>query len=117
MDEAADQGSRGMGKHDRVNWEFHLLIVRLSGNEKLYEMYKQLNAHLKIATVHVSSQDWESRVPQAQREHRAMVAALRARSSSELTDALSVHVERAKAALIGDIRAARESAHRAPVRR
>ena len=117
MDEAADQGSRGMGKHDRVNWEFHLLIVRLSGNEKLYEMYKQLNAHLKIATVHVSSQDWESRVPQAQREHRAMVAALRARSASELTDALSVHVERAKAALIGDIRAARESAHRAPVRR
>ena len=109
MDEAAARGSDGMGIHDRLNWEFHLLIVRLSGNEKLYEMYKQLNAHLKIASVHVSSLDWAARVPQAQREHRAMVAALRARSARDLADVLAAHVRRSKVALIADIRAVQEA--------
>ena len=109
MDEFAALGSDGIGRHDRLNWEFHLLIVRLSWNEKLYEMYKQLNAHLKIASVHVSSLDWAARVPQAQREHRAMVAALRARSAQDLADVLDAHVQRSKVALIADIRAVREA--------
>ena len=106
MDVFAARGADGMGSHDRLNWEFHLLIVRLSGNEKLYEMYKQLNAHLKIASVHVSNLDWAARVPQAQREHRAMVSALRARSSRDLAALLEEHVRRSKIALINDIRSA-----------
>ncbi len=109
MQAAADFGVDGMGHHDRLNWEFHLQIVGLSGNEKLYEMYKQLNAHLKIASVHVSSRDWQTRVPRAQQEHREMVQALRGRSHDDLTRVLAVHVERAKVALIGDVRAAKKS--------
>lgn len=108
MDGFAKLGTEDMRSHDRLNWEFHLLIVRLSGNEKLYEMYKQLNAHLKIASVHVSSRDWAARVPRAQAEHREMVQALRDRSAAALTRVLAVHVERGKAALIRDIRAARD---------
>ena len=110
MDRFAVMGSEGMGAHDRLNWEFHLLIVRLSDNEKLYEMYRQLNAHLKIATVHVSSHDWASRVPLAQAEHRAIVDALEDGCADALSEALARHVERAKSALVADIRAARESA-------
>ncbi len=110
MDDFAALGSEGMRSHDRLNWEFHLLIVRLSGNEKLYEMYNQLNAHLKIANVHVSSLDWAARVPQAQREHRAMVAALRARSAQDLAEVLATHVQRSKVALIADIRAVQNPA-------
>ncbi len=110
MDGFAAMGSEGMRGHDRLNWEFHLLIVRLSGNERLYEMYRQLNAHLKIASVHVSSRDWALRVPKAQSEHRAMVQALRDRSATDLAAVLAVHVERGKTALIRDIRAARVSA-------
>lgn len=109
MDNFAALGSDGMAAHDRLNWEFHLLIVRLSDNEKLYEMYKQLNAHLQIASVHVSSRDWAARVPQAQAEHREMVDALENRSAGALADILARHVERGKAALLSDIRAARES--------
>ena len=117
MDRLAAMGSDGMGAHDRLNWEFHLLIVRLSGNEKLYEMYRQLNAHLKIASVHVSSRDWASRVPLAQAEHRTMVDALEDRSSEALKAVLSEHVERAKSALVADIRLARDSAALAPMPR
>ncbi len=105
MDEFAENGSAGMRRHDRLNWEFHLLLVGLSGNEKLYHMYKQLNAHLTIASIHVSNQDWAARVPQAQREHREMIRALRARSAPDLSRVLAAHVERSKLALLGDIRA------------
>lgn len=117
MDRFAAMGSDGMGPHDRLNWEFHLLIVRLSDNEKLYEMYRQLNAHLKIASVHVSSRDWASRVPQAQAEHRTMVAALEDRCAEALKAVLAEHVERAKSALVADIRAARDLAALAAMRR
>lgn len=107
MDEFAALGGRGLQSHDRLNWEFHLFLVRLADNERLYEMYQQLNAHLKIASVHVSSRNWAERVPQAQREHRAMLGALRARDPGRLAEILTQHVERSKAALIADIRGAR----------
>lgn len=107
MDEYAAAGNAGMQDHDRLNWEFHLFIVRLAGNEKLYEMYQQLNAHLKIASIHASNHDWADRVPLAQREHREMVRALARRDANSLATVLAEHVERAKNALISDIRAVR----------
>jgi len=107
MDEYAAAGNVGMQDHDRLNWEFHLFIVRLAGNEKLYEMYHQLNAHLKIASIHVSNHDWADRVPLAQREHREMVRALARRDANSLAMVLAAHVERAKNALISDVRAVR----------
>ena len=110
MDEYAAAGNDGMQDHDRLNWEFHLFIVRLAGNEKLYEMYHQLNAHLKIASIHVSNHDWADRVPIAQREHREMVRALARRDANSLAMLLAAHVERARNALITDIRAVRSRA-------
>ncbi|MCY4187868.1 MAG: GntR family transcriptional regulator [Bryobacterales bacterium] len=107
MDECAAAGNAGMQDHDRLNWEFHLFLVRLAGNERLYEMYEQLNAHLKIAGIHASNHDWAQRVPLAQREHGEMVRALARRDASSLAAVLAIHVERAKNALISDIRAVR----------
>lgn len=92
--------------HDRLNSEFHRRLVELSGNEKLCEMYAQLNAHLKIARVHLSSKDWGRRVEREQAEHRLIVDALRRRSADELAGELSRHIDRSKASLIGDIQAA-----------
>lgn len=108
MDESAARGGESMRTHDRLNWEFHLFIVRLSRNERLYEMYNQLNAHLKIASVHLSSRAWAVRVPRAQREHREMIRALRHRSAPALAEVLARHIERGKAALTADIRAAQQ---------
>ena len=81
--------------------------MRLAGNERLYEMYEQLNAHLKIAGIHASNYDWAERVPMAQREHGEMVRVLARRDASSLAAVLAIHVERAKNALISDIRAVR----------
>jgi DNA-binding GntR family transcriptional regulator len=90
--------------HDRLNSEFHRRIIRLSGNQKLFEMYEQLNAHLKIARIHLSSSDWPFRVEREQAEHREIVAAMRHRNSRSLADALSRHISRSKEALVADIR-------------
>jgi DNA-binding GntR family transcriptional regulator len=90
--------------HDRLNSDFHRRIIRLSGNQKLYEMYEQLNAHLKIARIHMSSNDWPSRVEREQAEHREIVAALRHGNSKALADALSRHITRSREALVADIR-------------
>ena len=67
-------------------------------------MYDDLNAHLKIARVHLSSRDWATRVEREQQEHREIVEALRSREADPLADALSRHINRSKKALIGDIR-------------
>ena len=92
--------------HDRLNSEFHRRIIALSGNEKLSDVYDQLNAHLRIARVHLSSRDWATRVEREQSEHREIVEALRRRGAELLADALTRHINRSKAALIGDVRRA-----------
>ena len=94
--------------HDRLNSEFHHRIIALSGNRRLSEIYDELNAHLKIARVHLSSQDWGSRVEREQTEHREIVDALRRRGAEQLADVLSRHITRSKQALIGDIRRSAE---------
>jgi DNA-binding GntR family transcriptional regulator len=99
--------------HDRLNSEFHRRIIRLSSNQKLLEMYDQLNAHLKIARVHLSSHDWSTRVEREQVEHREIVDALRRRDADMLDEALSRHISRSKQALTGDIRDALRGARTA----
>ena len=96
--------------HDRLNSEFHKRIIALSGNEKLSEIYDELNAHLKIARVHLSSTDWATRVEREQAEHREIIAAFRERDADLLADALSRHISRSKKALMSDIsRSGRET--------
>ena len=106
MDKLAGGAQVDPEGHDRLNSEFHRRIVALSGNNRLSEIYDELNAHLKIARVHLSSQDWGTRVEREQAEHREIVDALRRRGARELAEALSRHIERSKKALIGDIRRA-----------
>lgn len=107
MDGCAVLVGDGRNRHDRLDWEFHLLIVQLSGNKKLHRMYGQLSAHLRIARDHVSSRNWAARFRQAQAEHRAMVGALRDRSAEALATVLATHAARDKAAWILDFHAAR----------
>lgn len=92
--------------HDRLNTEFHRRLIALSGNQKLLEIYDQLNAHLRIARAHMSSQDWSRRVEREQDEHREIVGALRSREADALADALNRHITRSKSALISDVRRA-----------
>lgn len=104
MDQLTVGGRTDTKGHDRLNTEFHRRIVALSGNQKLSEMYDQLNAHLRIARVHLSSRDWASRVEREKAEHREIVESLRGRDPELLADALARHIARSRKALIDDVR-------------
>ena len=90
--------------HERDNSELHLILVRASGNRRLCEIYEALNAHLKIACVHASENDWAARLAEEREEHEAIVAALDARDAEGLHTALRKHVYRAKDTLVAALR-------------
>lgn len=93
-------------KHERANSELHELLILSSGNNRLAEIYKGLNAHLTIARIHASERkhdlpkDWTGRFREEHAEHTEIAAALRARNLSRLKAALTRHIHRGKAAMI-----------------
>lgn len=100
MDEHVTQGL--VDRLDKLNMLFHRRIVEISGNTKLFEMYEDLNAHIKIARVHSRTRDWRKRVQRTQEEHHCILAGLARRDAPATIAALSDHIERAKANLIHD---------------
>jgi len=108
MDETIEDAGQRL-RHDELNTEFHRRIVRLSGNRKLYEIYEDLEAHIKIARVHSASEEWRARVAKEQAEHRGILDALRRRDAAELGNALTEHIRRAQRNLLADLER-RESA-------
>ncbi|MBK5294790.1 MAG: GntR family transcriptional regulator [Acidobacteriia bacterium] len=91
--------------HERDNSEFHRAIVAAAGNQRLVEIYEDLNAHLQIGRAHTGSDDESSRFSQEQAEHVAIVEALDRRDSAALVRALRQHISRAGKALSDSLRA------------
>ena len=94
---------RDFALHDRRNVEFHMRMVELSGNRKLIEMYRSLNAHIKIARIHYSREGWESRMEQERKEHNEIFDALEKRDRDKLVQALRRHIQRAAQCLVEDL--------------
>jgi GntR family transcriptional regulator, rspAB operon transcriptional repressor len=94
---------RDVSGHLEKNFEFHELIVGLSGNRKLVEIYRRLRASIHIAGVHFRSTNWLDRVGQEQREHRAIVRALEGGDSGAVAGAINEHLKRAKISLVEDV--------------
>ena len=97
---------RERAQHDQKNVELHTLLVETSGNRRLTDLYRSLNAHLVVARVHSRRSPEESRLDQERREHRAILEALDARDATALVAALDRHIRRAGAALVDDVREA-----------
>ena len=100
------RNDRERQQHERKNTEFHLRMVELSKNRKLIDIYRNLNAHLKMARVHYSSVFTSPRLQEERVEHRSILAALEARDSSALSSALSHHILRAAEVLVADMKKA-----------
>ncbi len=97
-------------EHEQKNLELHALLVEASGNRRLAELYRSLNAHLTIARIHSRRRPQDERLEQERREHRAILEALTARDPTALINALDRHIRRAGGALVGDLREARVGA-------
>lgn len=90
--------------HEAKNIEFHALIVELSGNRKLIEMYHSLHAHIQIARIHDTRREWTARMEQERKEHREIFSAIKARDAKRLVSTLNAHINRAARALVGDLK-------------
>lgn len=87
-------------EHEEANSALHLTLIRTAGNNRLAEMYEDLNAHLKIARIHRTEEGWPARLREEQAEHEAIVDALESRDLVQMQAALRKHIYRAKSALI-----------------
>ena len=90
--------------HERKNVDLHSLIVELSGNRKLIEIYRGLNAHIKIARIHYSREGWTQRIEQEKAEHRTILHAIEERDLASLIQALRQHIRHASDGLVEDIK-------------
>lgn len=89
--------------HAAMNLEFHLRLVRLSGNRRLLASYEDLRAHLRIARAHLDAHDWFARVDLEAEEHEAILRALETRDAQRLHDTLRHHLTRSATSLIDDV--------------
>lgn len=99
---------RDRNAHERKNVELHALIVAASENQRLAELYRNLDAHVTIARVHSGHRPDETRLEQERREHHAILDAIEARDAGRLIEVLSHHIRRAGQALVDDVRSAQE---------
>lgn len=98
-----DDPAEAARHHDAKNLEFHLRLVRLSGNRRLVAMYEDLRAHLRIARAHLDAHEWRTRVDAETHEHHRILQALESRDASDLADALHDHLSRSASSLIDDV--------------
>lgn len=89
--------------HEQNNYAFHNRIVALSGNQKLIDAYRGLNAHITIARIHYSREGWESRIDREREEHNEIFDALSKRDGQRAVRLLRRHIERASESLIDDL--------------
>lgn len=92
--------------HEQANSEFHDIIILASGNQRLADMYESLQAHIAMCRLHRIDENWQTRLPQEQKEHQEILDALEKRDAKALAKALRSHILRAKDALLEHIETA-----------
>jgi GntR family transcriptional regulator, rspAB operon transcriptional repressor len=93
-----------VGRHLELNFQFHGLLVELSDNRKLIEMYHRLRTPIQIAGIHYRSETWVERVAQEQKEHRAILRALQQKDAGALARAIREHLKRGGTSLLDDVK-------------
>lgn len=89
-------------EHRELNSSFHEKFVQLSNNRLLFTIYRELHAHVQVARAQAKER-WRQRLEQEEKEHVAIVQALRGRYLPPLQHAVAVHLLRAKASLLADL--------------
>ncbi len=103
MEEASE-----VAVHVELNFQFHGLIVELSDNRKLIEMYERLSVPIQVAGIHYRSEGWLDRLAQEQLEHRAIVDALEGRDEEAAIRSISAHIKRGRRSLLEDVERSKE---------
>ncbi len=89
--------------HEQLNREFHGLIVEMSGNRRLIQMYRRVGAHITIARIHHRRSGWKNRVTDEQKEHHEIVRAIEESDIVRARAALKAHILAAADRLSSDL--------------
>ena len=98
-----EDDDRGIVEHAEANRSFHEELIALTGNRKLIQLYRTLNAHTMMAFIHYSQPAWEERRALEREEHAALLHALEEGDAAAAREAMEHHVERARRSLIEDV--------------
>lgn len=79
--------------------EFHSAIIRFMNNNRLLDLYEQLNAHMQIVRFRFREQAMERR-PWTNREHQQILMALKERDPVKAKKAIEYHLQTTKTALL-----------------
>ena len=71
--------------------EFHLSIIRISKNQKLVDMYDQLNSHLQVFRFRMAA-EFEKRLPSTDKGHKEIVEALKKHNVKEGENTIKKHI-------------------------
>lgn len=77
------------------DFEFHKEIIKTTYNNKLIQIYNQLNAHLQIARYRVAH-NIKKRLPWTNSDHRAILKALRLKDPQRAKKAITEHRVKAR---------------------
>lgn len=78
--------------------DLHLQLVKYLNNHRLFEIYSALNVHMQVARAHYL--DTVENALQAQREHEAMLIAIRNNNLAGLKEAIQNHIVNVKARIL-----------------
>ena len=89
--------------HIETNSAFHRTIIELSGNQLLTAVFGSIQQQLIAAWVQRGVESWRGRLVEDAKEHRAIIAALRARDAERARTALARHVGRSLNGALRDL--------------
>jgi DNA-binding GntR family transcriptional regulator len=79
--------------------EFHSAIIRFTDNNRLFDLYEQLNAHMQIVRFRFREREIERR-PWTNQEHKRILKAFKERNPAKAKEAIRYHLETTKTALL-----------------
>lgn len=85
-----------------LDYDLHRLIIKIAGNNRLQEIWEQVNLHGEMARIRYGSSETELNLAQA--EHEELLHAFETKDLPSLQQITSRHIDRAKRSILKDLR-------------
>lgn len=85
-----------------LDYDLHHLILDIAGNQRLKEIWEQVNVHVEMARTRYGKLERERKLTQT--EHEKILQAFETRDLPTLQQTISHHIDRAKQSVLQDLR-------------
>ena len=89
--------------HRRKNTDFHRLLVELSGNRKLLDIYDSIHVQVKFARIRYDAAVLAKHLEDEKEQHREIFTALQDRDSPRLIKLLKKHIRSGAQSVVEEI--------------